>query len=102
MVAKWLAQGRRKVTPEAILAEAEKSDEALQLQCMICGDVSDNKCFSGVVSILLTDMSSKICEDTVFLPCEHGACKQCILSYISEEHDGSVSSYARVFSGRGL
>ncbi|KAK9897185.1 hypothetical protein P389DRAFT_209711 [Cystobasidium minutum MCA 4210] len=69
MVAKWVADGGKRTSAEEVLAELDEPDEELQPQCMICGDV---------------------CEDTVFLPCEHSACKQCILSYLTQEHDGEA------------
>lgn len=49
MVAKWVAQGGKKASAEEVLADLNESDEQLQPQCMICGDVS-----SGIRAIRLS------------------------------------------------
>lgn len=41
MVAKWMAEGNRSVSPEKVLEDLNEEDEDFQPQCMICQDVSD-------------------------------------------------------------
>lgn len=89
MVAKWVADGGKRTSAEEVLAELDEPDEELQPQCMICGDV---RLATNLIlaSMLIERKLFQVCEDTVFLPCEHSACKQCILSYLTQEHDGEV------------
>lgn len=100
MVAKWLTGSGGESETEEVLEELNESDDDLQPACMLCHDV---RCLGTDIArprlnvvMLKCFTIIQTCEEPVFFPCEHSGCKDCMVAYLTEENDNTVSTHCFV------